>query len=106
VLRPSAWAVVTDEASAPPRKPRMIAEKTLRRGTSDVQGMSSTDMFELSEQGVVETIDYSKLSNAKNLMPSMKYPYGVGHIYSGKVILFNPKLISTPPTSFADTLDP
>ena len=36
----------------------------------------------------------------------MKYPYGVGHIYSGKVILYNPKLITTPPTSFADALDP
>src|SRR5947208_13861020 len=35
----------------------------------------------------------------------MKYPYGIGHIYSGKVILYNPKLISTPPTSFADALD-
>jgi putative spermidine/putrescine transport system substrate-binding protein len=36
----------------------------------------------------------------------MRYPYGVGHIYSGKVILYNPKLITTPPTSFADALDP
>src|SRR5262249_15663746 len=44
-------------------------------------------------------------ANAKNLMPSMKYPYGVGHIYSGKVILFNPKLMAAP-TSFAETLDP
>jgi putative spermidine/putrescine transport system substrate-binding protein len=35
----------------------------------------------------------------------MKYPYGVGHIFSGKVILFNPKLMAAP-TSFADTLDP
>src|SRR5947207_4548555 len=35
----------------------------------------------------------------------MRYPYGVGHIYSGKVILYNPKLIATPPTSFADALD-
>jgi putative spermidine/putrescine transport system substrate-binding protein len=68
-------------------------------------GFSSTDMFELGEQGVVETIDYSKMPNAKNLIPSMKYPYGIGHIYSGKVVLYNPKLMAAP-TGFADTLDP
>ena len=106
LLAPKGWDVVKDEANAPPRKTKIMAEKALRRGTSDVQGFSATDMFELSEQGAVETIDYSKMPNAKNLLPAMKYPYGIGHIYSGKVILYNPKLITTPPVSFADTLDP
>ena len=106
LLAPKGWDVVKDEANAPPRKTKIMAEKALRRGTSDVQGFSATDMFELSEQGAVETIDYSKMPNAKNLIPAMKYPYGIGHIYSGKVILYNPKLITTPPVSFADTLDP
>ena len=105
LLVPQGWDVVKDEANAPPRKTKMMAEKTLRRGTSDVQGLSSTDMFEVNEQGVVEQLDYSKMPNAKNLIPAMKYPYGIGHIYSGKVILFNPKLMSAP-TSFAETLDP
>ena len=106
LLAPKGWDVVKDEANAPPRKTKIMAEKALRRGTSDVQGFSATDMFELSEQGAVETLDYSKMPNAKNLLPAMKYPYGIGHIYSGKVILYNPKLITTPPVSFADTLDP
>ena len=106
LLAPKGWDVVKDEANAPPRKTKIMAEKALRRGTSDVQGFSATDMFELSEQGAVETLDYSKMPNAKNLIPAMKYPYGIGHIYSGKVILYNPKLITTPPVSFADTLDP
>ena len=105
LLVPQGWDVVKDEANAPPRKTKMMAEKTLRRGTSDVQGLSSTDMFEVNEQGVVEQLDYSKMPNAKNLIPAMKYPYGIGHIYSGKVILFNPKLMSAP-ASFAETLDP
>jgi putative spermidine/putrescine transport system substrate-binding protein len=59
----------------------------------------------MNEAGTVEILDYSKMPNAVNLIPTMKYPYGIGHIYSGKVILFNPKLTSAP-TSFADTLDP
>jgi putative spermidine/putrescine transport system substrate-binding protein len=106
LLNPKGWESVHAEENAPPRKAKMLAEKSLRRGTSDVQGLSSTDMYEVSQQGIVEAIDYSKMANAKNLMPTMKYPYGIGHIYSGKVILYNPKLISKAPESFAETLDP
>ena len=106
LLNPKGWESVHAEENAPPRKAKMLAEKSLRRGTSDVQGLSSTDMYEVSQQGIVETIDYSKMANAKNLMPTMKYPYGIGHIYSGKVILYNPKLIAKAPESFAETLDP
>lgn len=105
LLAPKGWDVVKDEANAPPRRAKMLAEKTLRRGTSDVQGLSANDMFEANEQGVAEQIDYSKLENAKNLIPAMKYPYGIGHIYSGKVVLFNPKMMAAP-QGFADTLDP
>ncbi|MBV8193024.1 MAG: extracellular solute-binding protein [Alphaproteobacteria bacterium] len=106
LMVPNKWEIVHAEENAPPRKAKMLAEKTLRRGTSDVQGLSSTDMFEVNGQGIVETLDYSKMPNAKNLMPTMKYPYGIGHIYSGKVILYNPKLIAKAPESFAETLDP
>ncbi len=41
-----------------------------------------------------------------NLLPSMKYPYGVGHIYSGKVGVYNPKIIPTAPVSYKDVFDP
>ena len=36
----------------------------------------------------------------------MKYPYGIGQIYSGKVIVYNPKMITPAPTSFKDAFDP
>ena len=39
-------------------------------------------------------------------MPSMKYPYGIGQIYSGKVVVYNPKLIKPAPTGFKDAFDP
>jgi putative spermidine/putrescine transport system substrate-binding protein len=105
LLAPKGWDVVKDEGNAPPRRAKMMAEKALRRGTSEVQGLSANDMYEVNEQGLVEQIDYSKLSNAGNIVPAMKYPYGIGHIYSGKVVLFNPKLMKAP-EGFADTLDP
>ncbi|MBN9090231.1 MAG: extracellular solute-binding protein [Reyranella sp.] len=93
------------EEQADPRKAKMMAEKVLRRGTVDVQGLSANDMFDMSEQGLTETLDYSKMANATNLIPQMKYPYGIGHIYSGKVVLYNPDMMKAP-EGFADTLDP
>ncbi|HLG47307.1 MAG TPA: extracellular solute-binding protein [Reyranella sp.] len=105
LLVPKGWEVIHDEANDPPRRAKMLAEKSLRRGTSDVQGLSAANMYDVNEQGLVEQLDYSKMPNAKNLIPAMKYPYGIGHIYSGKVLLYNPKLMAAP-TGFADTLDP
>ncbi|MGD9882144.1 MAG: extracellular solute-binding protein [Reyranella sp.] len=105
ILVPKGWDVVKDEANDPPRRAKVLAERSLRRGTSDIQGVSAANMYEMNEQGTIEQLDYSKIPNAANLIPAMKYPYGVGHIFSGKVILYNPKLMAAP-ASFADTLDP
>jgi putative spermidine/putrescine transport system substrate-binding protein len=96
---------VHSEEQADPRKAKMMAEKALRRGTVDVQGLSANDMYDMSQQGLTEPLDYSKMANAKNLIPQMKYPYGIGHIYSGKVVLYNPDMMKAP-EGFADTLDP
>jgi len=99
------WECVNAEEQADPRKAKMMAERSLRRGTSDVQGLSANDMYDMNDQGLAEQLDYSKMPNAKNLIPAMKYPYGIGHIYSGKVVLYNPDMMPAP-TGFADTLDP
>ena len=85
----------------------MRAEARLPRGTSDLQGLERrADVRDERGRACACPIDYAKIPNAQYLLPQMKYPYGVGHIYSGKVILYNPKLITTPPTSFADAIDP
>ncbi len=105
LLVPKGWECVHAEENADPRKAKMLAEKSLRRGTTDVQGQSANDMYDLDQQGLVEHLDYSKMPNATNLIPTMKYAYGIGHIYSGKVVLYNPDLMAAP-TGFADTLDP
>ncbi|MCX7360887.1 MAG: extracellular solute-binding protein [Alphaproteobacteria bacterium] len=105
LLTPKGYECIKAEENADPRKAKMMAEKSLRRGTTDVQGLSANDMFDMNEQGLVEQLDYSKMPNAKNLVPAMKYAYGIGHIYSGKVVLYNPDMMAEP-TGFADTLDP
>jgi putative spermidine/putrescine transport system substrate-binding protein len=106
ILKPKGYEVAQDQANDGPRRSKMVAEKRLPRGTTDIQGLSAANMFEMNEVGVCEQIDYSKLSNAKNIIPSMKYPYGVGHIYSGKVVVYNPKVIAEAPKSFKDAFDP
>ena len=96
-LKPKGYDVAQDQAGDAPRRSKMVAEKRLPRGTTDIQGLSAANMFEMNEAGVCEPIDYSKLSNTANIVPSMKYPYGVGHIYSGKVAVYNPKLLPDAP---------
>lgn len=106
ILKPKGIEIIQDQAGDAPRRAKMVAERRLPRGTVDVQGLSAANMFEMNEAGVSEPIDYSKIPNAKNLLPAMKYPYGIGHIYSGNVVIYNPKLIDPAPKGFKDWLDP
>jgi putative spermidine/putrescine transport system substrate-binding protein len=105
-LKPKGFDVVQDQASDAPRRAKMIAEKRLPRGTADIQGLSAAQMFEMNAAEVAEKIDYSKLKNADKIIPIARYPYGVGHIISGKVVVFNPKLVTPAPTSYKDAFDP
>jgi putative spermidine/putrescine transport system substrate-binding protein len=104
-LAANGWEVIQDQAGDPQRRSKMLAEKRLPRGTSDVQGLSGINMYQMHQAGVVLGIDYSQLKNAPQLMSSMKYPYGVGHIYSGMVAVYNPKLAAAP-RSYKDVFDP
>jgi putative spermidine/putrescine transport system substrate-binding protein len=106
ILIKQGWEVIQDQAGDPERRSKMLAERRLPRGTTDVQGLSALNMFQMHDAGVIDAIDYGKLKNAANLLPSMKYPYGVGHIYSGKVGVFNPKLLGAAPESYKDIFDP
>lgn len=100
------WEVVQDQAGDPQRRSKMLAERRLPRGTTDLQGLSAINMYQMYDAGVTMEIDYSRLKNAPNLLPSMKYKFGVGHIYSGKVAVYNPKVVEKPPTSYKDVFDP
>jgi len=105
ILKPKGWEVVQDQASDAPRRAKVLAERRLPRGTVDIQGFSAANIYEIGEAGAAEEIDYSKLTNAANIIPSMRYKYGIGHIYSGKVVMYNPKLVEAP-VSFRDAIDP
>lgn len=100
VLTAKGWEVVNDEAQVTQRKTKTIAEKRLPKGTSDIQALTATDVAELSSTEVLEKLDLSKLKNAKNVIKTFSIadsPYFSPHIYSGKVVLYNPKLIKDAP---------
>ena len=106
ILKPQGWEVIQDQAGDSQRRSKMFAELRLPRGTTDVQGLSAINMQQMFDADATLAIDYSKLKNAGNLLPTMKYKYGVGHIYSGNVGVVNPKLITTAPKSYKDVFDP
>ncbi|MEM8665747.1 MAG: extracellular solute-binding protein, partial [Pseudomonadota bacterium] len=100
------WEVIQDQAGDPERRAKMTAERRLPRGTTDVQGLSGPNMYQMYELGITAPIDYSKIPNAENLLPSMKFEYGIGHIYSAMVPVYNDDVIDTVPHSYADVFNP
>ncbi len=105
-LKPKGFEIVQDIGDDKVRRTKTTAEQRLPRGTADIQGFSAAQMYEMNEAGALLPIDYAKLKNAGNIIPEMKYTYGVGHIYSGNVVVYNPKLITPVPTSYKDGFDP
>ena len=104
-LQPQGIEVIQDIASDEPRRNKMVAEKRLPRGTTDVQGLSQLNVAQMVDVDVLEKLDYGKLANAKHILPQLRSDYAVPHIYSGLVVLYNPKLIDPPPTGIADLFD-
>ena len=105
LLVPKGWEVIQDIGGDPERRAKMIAERRLPRGSSDIQGLSGINMYQMYDIGTTQEIDYGKIPNAANLMPSMKFKYGAGHIYSGMVGVYNPKLAQEP-ASYKAVFDP
>jgi putative spermidine/putrescine transport system substrate-binding protein len=109
VLAPKGWEVVNDEGQVVQRKAKTVAERRLPKGTSDVQALTATDVAEMTQMEVLEKLDLSRMKNAKNIIKTFSIaesPYFSPHIYSGKVVLYNPKLIKNAPTGIADLWDP
>ncbi|WP_187395089.1 ABC transporter substrate-binding protein [Pigmentiphaga aceris] len=98
--------ILRDLAAAPARKTKILAERNLPRGSVDVAHFTDADAFELNQQGVLEELDYSKIPNASHLLPGVQKPYFIPFYISGVVLIYNKNKIKTPPTSFADLMNP
>ncbi len=105
VATPRGLEVVQEIAPAPTRKTKLLAERQARRGTMDVVGLSDVDMYELAQLGLFEPVPAGAVPGLARVIPSLKRAYAVPHIYSARVILYNPSLVPVPPRSYADLWD-
>ena len=106
LLQPASIEVVYATDQQPPRMTKMLAEARLPRGTMDISALARNGSYEMYKAGTLLEPDISKIPNAKHLLPQVSVPYAVPHIYSGRVILYNPKFVTEKPTSYADLWDP
>lgn len=106
LMTPAGVETVFDTANDTVRKTKLMAEKPLPRGSMDVVALTGQGSYEMWKNNVLEEIDESKVPNIKHVPQSLRVPYGIPHIFTGRVILYNPKIITTAPTSYADLWNP
>ena len=106
ISQPAGLGVTRDTASEPLRKTKILSERRLPRGSLDVATFTSPASYEMWKSGALEELDDVKIPNLKHVLPILRTPYAIPHIYTGRVILYNPKFITTKPTSYADLWKP
>lgn len=102
IVEKAGYTVVRDLGLLDPRRTKLLATRRLPRGTLDVAHLDDAGMFEMTAQGVVETISEKDVPNLKDVAPQLKSPTFVPWQYSAWVIGYNPDKVKSPPTSFAD----
>lgn len=103
VAQPRGLEVVQEVAPAPTRKTKLLAERQARRSSMDVAALSDVDLYELS--ALFEPIPEGAVPGVARVIPSLRRPYAVPHIYSARVILYNPDRVAVPPRGYADLWD-
>jgi putative spermidine/putrescine transport system substrate-binding protein len=100
--------ITTDLAISqqPARKIKLLAERRLPHGSTDVTALTFDDMFEVWKNGALAKLDTSRIPQYDDIADFLKNPYAIPHIYTGRVILYNPSKIKTAPTSYADMWNP
>ncbi len=106
LLKPKGLEVAWDVGNDAPRKTKLLAERRLPRGTVDIVALTGPGSSEMWQAGVLEELDYSKMPNATHILPALRTKYSIPHIYTGRVILYNPAKVSPAPTSYKDLWDP
>lgn len=98
--------VVFDPAAEPVRKAKLLAERRLPRGSMDVACLTRNGTYEMFINGALEELDETKIPNLANVHPFLRTKYSIPHMYTGRVILYNPTAVSPAPTSYEDLWDP
>lgn len=95
-----------DIGGEPARKVKVLAERALPRGRMDIAALTDSGAFELWKNDALDAIDYTRISAASRIIPTLRKPYAVPKFYSTCVILYNPEKVNPAPRSFADLWNP
>jgi putative spermidine/putrescine transport system substrate-binding protein len=106
ILEPKGIQVTQDFGDEPPRVAKIIASRRLPRGSQDVACMQATSAYLLGSQGLLADIDETNVPNFAHVNKAMRTTTFVPHIWSPQILIYNPDVLTTPPTSFSDLLDP
>ena len=106
LLEPQKIEVITDVGNQNARKTKLIAEKNSRRGTTDVSCLGEADMFEMAAQGIFVELTPELVPNMVHVLEPLRKSYAIPHIYSAKVIVYNPNRVKEKPTSYNDLWNP
>ena len=98
--------IVRDLGMEPERKSKLMAEQRLPRGTVDIIHLNDSDAFEMKSRGAIGEIDFSKMTNANDIIAPLRKDYFVPWLYSGVVIIYNKGKLKEPPSSYKDLWDP
>jgi putative spermidine/putrescine transport system substrate-binding protein len=106
LLEPKGIKVVQDVGDEPPRVAKIMASRRLPRGAQDVSCMSPTSAYLLADQGLLAPVDATNIPNLAHADKAMVTANFVPHIWSPQILIYNPDVLTTPPKSFSDLLDP
>src|ERR1700761_9431463 len=105
ILKPAGIDVVQDVGDKQPRVTKLYAQRRLPRGSADIACVGAVNGFRVTEAGLVESLTEQTVPNLKHVLPDLRAPAFVPHIYSAQVIVYNPVNVPDPPQSFRDLLD-
>ncbi len=106
ILKPMGVEVIQDVGDETPRVAKLTAQRKLPHGTMDIACVGAVNGYRVTDADLVETLDETKVPNLKYVLPALRMPAFVPHIYSAQVIVYNPANVPNPPQSFGDLLDP
>lgn len=106
LMDPQRIETIYDVGTSTARKTKLLAARASRRGAMDVACLSDLDTFEMNEAGLLAPIDGARVPSHAHLLKPLVRPFAIAHIYSAKVIVYNPSKIKAPPQSFDDLWDP
>ncbi|MQB40708.1 ABC transporter substrate-binding protein [Rhizobium sp. ICMP 5592] len=98
--------ITINQDSAPDAWPVIKTQTSTGKPIWDVVDTPTQDCVRGGQQGMIETLDFSKIPNAEKMPAEYKSPYSVAYEFYSSVLAYNKDKFGTnPPRSWADFWD-